>query len=91
MSRKLLALLGIPLTLVTLWGGYQPGIGQDILWGTAPLAAEDADEFTRRFGVPVLGSYAATEFAGGVAGWNLADYKEFWTRKRGSVGRAPLR
>jgi len=36
----------------------------------------------------VLISYAATEFGGGVAGWNLEDHEEFWQAKRGSVGRA---
>ena len=36
--------------------------------GTAPLSAEDADAFTEKFGIPVLTSYAATEFGGGVAG-----------------------
>lgn len=56
--------------------------------GTAPLSAEDADAFTEKFGVPVLTSYAATEFGGGVAGWTLADHREFWSTKRGSVGRA---
>ncbi|MCP9274460.1 class I adenylate-forming enzyme family protein [Mycolicibacterium arenosum] len=58
--------------------------------GTAPLSADDADAFTEKFGVPVLTSYAATEFGGGVAGWSLADHQEFWTAKRGSVGRATL-
>ncbi len=58
--------------------------------GTAPLSADDADAFTEKFGIPVLTSYAATEFGGGVAGWSLADHKEFWTTKRGSVGRATL-
>jgi long-chain acyl-CoA synthetase len=56
--------------------------------GTAPLSAEDADAFTEKYGIPVLTSYAATEFGGGVAGWNLADYREYWRAKRGSVGRA---
>ncbi|GAA3703250.1 class I adenylate-forming enzyme family protein [Gordonia hankookensis] len=56
--------------------------------GTAPLSAEDADAFTDKFGIPVLTSYAATEFGGGVAGWTLADHREFWEAKRGSVGRA---
>jgi acyl-CoA synthetase (AMP-forming)/AMP-acid ligase II len=56
--------------------------------GTAPLSADDADAFTARFGIPVLTSYAATEFGGGVAGWTLADHRTFWQRKRGSVGRA---
>jgi long-chain acyl-CoA synthetase len=58
--------------------------------GTAPLSAEDADAFTEKYGIPVLTSYAATEFGGGVAGWTLADYQQFWTAKRGSVGRASL-
>ncbi|BBX42580.1 class I adenylate-forming enzyme family protein [Mycobacterium simiae] len=56
--------------------------------GTAPLSADDADAFTEKFGIPVLTSYAATEFGGGVAGWTLADYQRHWTAKRGSVGRA---
>lgn len=59
-----------------------------VISGTAPLSPDDADAFYERFGVPVLTSYAATEFAGGVAGWNLADFKEFGATKRGSVGRA---
>src|SRR5262249_2162545 len=41
-----------------------------------------------RYGVPVLTSYAATEFGGGVAGWNLKDYQQYASDKRGSVGRA---
>ena len=56
--------------------------------GTAPLSADDADAFTEKFGVPVLTSYAATEFGGGVAGWTLADHQKYWRDKRGSVGRA---
>lgn len=58
--------------------------------GTAPLSAEDADVFTDRYGIPVLTSYAATEFGGGVAGWTLADYQKYWQLKRGSVGRPSL-
>ncbi len=56
--------------------------------GTAPLSADDADAFTEKFGIPVLTSYAATEFGGGVAGWTLADHEKYWRDKRGSVGRA---
>jgi long-chain acyl-CoA synthetase len=56
--------------------------------GTAPLSADDADAFTEKYGIPVLTSYAATEFGGGVAGWTLADYQQHWRAKRGSVGRA---
>jgi long-chain acyl-CoA synthetase len=55
--------------------------------GTAPLSADDADAFTQKYGIPVLTSYAATEFGGGVAGWTLADYQQYWRAKRGSVGR----
>ncbi|BDB43767.1 MULTISPECIES: class I adenylate-forming enzyme family protein [Mycobacterium] len=55
--------------------------------GTAPLSADDADAFTEKFGIPVLTSYAATEFGGGVAGWTLADHQRYWREKRGSVGR----
>ncbi|MEB3068090.1 class I adenylate-forming enzyme family protein [[Mycobacterium] vasticus] len=58
--------------------------------GTAPLSADDADAFTTKFGIPVLTSYAATEFGGGVAGWTLTDYQKHWKAKRGSVGRASL-
>jgi len=58
--------------------------------GTAPLSAEDADAFTAKFGIPVLTSYAATEFGGGVAGWTLADYQKYWHVKRGSVGKPTL-
>ncbi|MCX4096775.1 class I adenylate-forming enzyme family protein [Nocardia sp. alder85J] len=58
--------------------------------GTAPLAPEDADAFSEKFGIPVLTSYAATEFGGGVAGWTLPDHRRWWAAKRGSVGRASL-
>ena len=56
--------------------------------GTAPLSPDDADAFTEKFGIPVLTSYAATEFGGGVAAWTLADHQQYWAAKRGSVGRA---
>jgi acyl-CoA synthetase (AMP-forming)/AMP-acid ligase II len=61
---------------------------RSVVSGTAPLAPEDADAFFAKYGVPVLVSYAATEFGGAVAGWNLADHARFWAAKRGSVGRA---
>jgi acyl-CoA synthetase (AMP-forming)/AMP-acid ligase II len=61
---------------------------RSVVCGTAPLAPDDADAFREKYGVPVLISYAATEFGGGVAGWNLADHERFWASKRGSVGRA---
>jgi acyl-CoA synthetase (AMP-forming)/AMP-acid ligase II len=56
--------------------------------GTAPLPPELAEEFEGRYGIPVLGNYGATEFAGAIAGWTLKDKKQWGPRKRGSVGRA---
>jgi acyl-CoA synthetase (AMP-forming)/AMP-acid ligase II len=61
---------------------------RSVISGTAPLDPDDADAFQRKYGIAVLVSYAATEFGGGVAGWNLADHKKYWASKRGSVGRA---
>jgi acyl-CoA synthetase (AMP-forming)/AMP-acid ligase II len=55
--------------------------------GTAPLDADLADAFHERYGIPVLQNYGATEFAGGVAGWTLDDFRVHWRDKRGSVGR----
>jgi acyl-CoA synthetase (AMP-forming)/AMP-acid ligase II len=60
---------------------------KSVISGTAPLDPEVADAFTERFGVPVLTSYGATEFGGGVAGWNLRDHERYRAEKRGSVGR----
>lgn len=54
---------------------------------TAPLDPDLADEFSARYGVPVLQNYSATEFAGAGAGWTLKDYHKFNKSKRGSVGR----
>jgi acyl-CoA synthetase (AMP-forming)/AMP-acid ligase II len=61
---------------------------KSVVSGTAPLDPDLAEAFTARYGVPVLTSYGATEFGGGVAGWNLTDYEQFAVAKRGSVGRA---
>ncbi|MGW1024294.1 class I adenylate-forming enzyme family protein [Streptomyces sp. NPDC002577] len=55
--------------------------------GTAPLSPEDAERFTKRFGVPVLSVYGATEFAGAIVGWDLPLHREWGKTKRGSVGR----
>ncbi len=55
--------------------------------GTAPLDPDLADAFYERYGIPVLQNYGATEFAGGVAGWTLGDFRAHWRDKRGAVGR----
>jgi acyl-CoA synthetase (AMP-forming)/AMP-acid ligase II len=61
---------------------------RSVISGTAPLDPDDAEDFMERYGIPVLATYAATEFGGSVAGWNLEDHRAFWITKRGSVGRA---
>ncbi|WP_068186437.1 class I adenylate-forming enzyme family protein [Mycobacterium sp. UM_CSW] len=55
--------------------------------GTAHLPVDVQTRFECRYGVAVLPSYGATEFAGGVAGWNLQLHRQWATLKRGSVGR----
>jgi acyl-CoA synthetase (AMP-forming)/AMP-acid ligase II len=61
---------------------------RSVVSGTAPLDPDDADAFMTKYGVPVLVAFAATEFGGAVAGWNLEDHRTSWATKRGSVGRA---
>ena len=82
----------VPAALrMVLDAGLDPGdlaSVRSVISGTAPLSPDDADAFREAYGVPVLISYAATEFGGGVAGWNLADHERWWQEKRGSVGRA---
>ena len=55
--------------------------------GTAPTPPEVIDEFIRRYDLPVLTTYGATEFAGAVCGWSLAAFRKYWPEKRGSAGR----
>ncbi|AFR49430.1 class I adenylate-forming enzyme family protein [Gordonia sp. KTR9] len=56
--------------------------------GTTVVDPDLADEFTRRFDCAVLVMYGATEFSGAIAGWTMPLYREWWTQKRGSVGKA---
>ena len=56
--------------------------------GTAPLPPDLADAFEQQYGVPVITTYGATEFAGAIAGWSLRDKKRGGDSKRGSAGRA---
>ncbi len=55
--------------------------------GAAPTDPAIVDAFHARYGIPVLTNYGATEFAGPVARWSLADFKARWMEKRGAVGR----
>lgn len=56
--------------------------------GSAPVNPAVADQFTQRYGLPVLGNYGATEFYGAVVSWSLDEYSRYYPAKRGAVGRA---
>ncbi|MEU5841497.1 class I adenylate-forming enzyme family protein [Rhodococcus sp. NPDC047139] len=55
--------------------------------GTTFVSPELADEFTARYGIPIMIMYGATEFGGAVAGWTKPLIARWWESKRGSVGR----
>jgi long-chain acyl-CoA synthetase len=55
--------------------------------GAAWLDPNVQAEFKRRYGIPVLLSYGATEFGGVVANMTVELYKEFGDAKINSVGR----
>ena len=55
--------------------------------GTTFVSPELADEFTSRYGIPIMIMYGATEFGGAVAGWTKPLITQWWEHKRGSVGR----
>lgn len=59
---------------------YLPG-------GSGPLEPELRAEFERRYAIPLLWAYGATEFAGSVCAWTLDLYHRHGTEKPGSVGR----
>jgi long-chain acyl-CoA synthetase len=60
---------------------------QVVTSGSAALPVGVQEAFESKYGIAVLPSYGATEFAGGVAGWTLPLHREWAERKRGSVGR----
>ena len=55
--------------------------------GTAPVDPKLAEDLHDTYDLPLLQNYGATEFAGAVAGWTLAEYKEKFAQKRGAVGK----
>ncbi|MGE5510767.1 MAG: class I adenylate-forming enzyme family protein [Bacteroidota bacterium] len=57
-------------------------------YGASPLDAHVREVFEQRYGIPILSQYGATEFAGIVACWTLADHARWMHAKRGSIGRA---
>jgi long-chain acyl-CoA synthetase len=59
---------------------YLPG-------GSGPLEPAVRDEFERRYGIPLLWAYGATEFAGSVCAWTPALYRRHGAANRDSAGR----
>jgi acyl-coenzyme A synthetase/AMP-(fatty) acid ligase len=55
--------------------------------GTAGIDPDLVDAFLARYDLPVLATYGATEFGGGVAGWSLGNFRKYWGSKRGAAGR----
>lgn len=87
---KLIALPPTALRMI-----YDAGVPREdlssliaIRGGSAPLDPAFAEAWEERYGIPILDSYGATEFGGGVAGWTWPDYQKYGRAKRGSVGRA---
>lgn len=56
--------------------------------GAAPLDSRAHKAFEEKYGIPVLLSYGATEFAGPVAAMTLELHAQWGKQKFGSVGRA---
>jgi long-chain acyl-CoA synthetase len=59
---------------------YLPG-------GSGPLEPEVREEFERRYRIPLLWAYGATEFAGSVCAWTPALYRDYGATKRDTVGK----
>ena len=55
--------------------------------GSTALDVDTRDAFTARYAIPLLGVYGATEYAGVVASWSLADHHGFAATKSTSAGR----
>jgi long-chain acyl-CoA synthetase len=89
--RPVVAMLPPAALRMLLDAGIAPGqlaSLRALVCSTAALRPEVEEQFTARFGVPVLTAYGATEFPGGLAGWTLDLKKEFGPSRRGSVGKA---
>lgn len=61
---------------------------QFVMSASGPLDVPTRDAFERRYGIPVLTAYGATEFAGSVCAWTPDLYREYGACKRTSSGRA---
>ena len=55
--------------------------------GSAPLEPQLREEFERRYGIPLLWAYGATEFAGSACAWTPVLYRQYGDSKRDTVGK----
>lgn len=61
---------------------------QVVTCGTTYCPPELATAFYDKYGIRVLMTYGATEFAGAIAAWTKPMHEKWWDTKKGSVGRA---
>ncbi len=80
-----------PVVSMILEAGITPDHFEGVtayMTSSAALPPDVIREFERRYGIPVLLGYGATEFLSSVTGWTPALWDEFGASKVGSVGRA---
>lgn len=58
-----------------------------LVGGAGPLEQSIRDEFERRYGVPVLWAYGATEFGGSVCAWTPELWRHYGRTKPDSAGK----
>lgn len=63
---------------------------QVVTSGTTYCPPELIDAMLERYGIRVLPTYGATEFAGAIAMWSLRLHEKYWETKKGAAGR-PVR
>lgn len=63
---------------------------QVVTSGTTYCPPELIDAMLERYGIRVLPTYGATEFAGAIAMWTLRLHEKYWESKKGAAGR-PVR
>lgn len=88
---QLRAMGGPPAVARMILGAHVPpedlASVQVYMGGAGPLEPEIKQRFEEEYGIAVLWSYGATEFAGGVLTWTPDLYRQYGAAKRASSGR----
>ncbi|PHM44634.1 acyl-CoA synthetase /AMP-acid ligase II [Xenorhabdus mauleonii] len=58
-----------------------------ITTGSTSCSPKLIEQFFLRYGIRILATYGATEFAGAIAGWDSALHEKWWNKKAGSAGK----